>query len=266
MFYVYSIISIIAGFFALIFTIILGQAKGAAILVVLLFALPMWALAIFFGRKAQRKWREKHPPMTYEEQKLRADAKQAERAELQRKKEEARQEAARLKAQQEEERQLQKTVEEMAKNIWCSSNQLEDFLRNGTLPTEYLETPVLLASGETVRYYGAAIYTIIKNKAIGRTGGGAGASFRIAKGVTIHSGRSASQTIYGDVTEEYPGEIVLTDQRLIFLHPQKGFEMKLSSIVAVSAAGGPQIVVQAKSKAYTFYLGSPEIFMQLIRK
>lgn len=165
-----------------------------------------------------------------------------------------------------EEREIQEVVAEMAKHIWCSTDQLEDFLRTGTLPTEYLETPVLMASGETVRYYGAAIYEITKNKAVGRTGGGAGASIRVAKGVTVRSGRSASQTIYGDVTEKYSGEIVLTDHRLVFLHPQKGFEMKLSSLVAVTAAGGSQVVVQAKNKSYTFYLGSPNIFTQAIRQ
>lgn len=48
----------------------------------------------------------------------------------------------------------------------------------------------------------------IKNKTVGYTSGYGGASFRIAKGLTLHSGRSRGHAIKRDVKFEYLGTFI----------------------------------------------------------
>lgn len=269
---VYILVTAFFGYWAFAFTLAslfsFGKEEIASILVLLVVTLLCWAPTIFFGRKAHRKWREKHPAPTdeekaqrIEERRLKAEAKQAERAELQRQRGEAKREAAELKAQQEFERNIAK----IAEYVYCDEEQLAKYFIDGELPTVYRPTTLLMKSEEEVRYYGAAVYKITKTKAVGRTSGHRGASIRVAKGVTLHTGGSVGRTVYDDVTDTYNGEIVLTNQRIVFVNPQKGFEVALKSVTAITPAGG-EVVIQAKTKAYRLALASSEIFLKSVNQ
>ena len=79
--------------------------------------------------------------------------------------------------------------------------------------------------GEVAHYYAPATKIVTKNKAVGRTGSGAGVRVRVAKGVSVSTGGGSSRTVYGEVTETYSGAIVLTNRRIVFIHNQAGFRM-----------------------------------------
>ncbi len=108
---------------------------------------------------------------------------------------------------------------------------------------------IMRKAGEIAHYYTAGGLNITKRQAVGRTGTGGSISFRIAKGIYLHSGKSGSQTIYSDVTNMYSGLVVITNQRFIFLQAQHGFEVPISRLTAVSPSSGG-LILQANSKVY----------------
>ena len=131
-------------------------------------------------------------------------------------------------------------------------------IQDGNLP-EITDVPVILGTGEVAHYFAPARRYITKTKAVGRTGGRGGVSVRVAKGVTVHTGRSAGQTIYDDVTDTFNGSIVLTNRRLIFVAERNGFDVKLSSISAI--VPGTLIMIQSGSKSFMMEIAQPEYFV-----
>lgn len=131
-------------------------------------------------------------------------------------------------------------------------------IAQGELPV-VTGTPVLLEEGEVAHYYAPAT----KNKAVGRTGSGAGVRVRVAKGVSVSTGGGSSRTVYGEVTETYSGAIVLTNRRIVFIHNQAGFECKISALTAVTPVDG-SVVVQAGSKTYQFSVARQDLFVSAL--
>ena len=144
---------------------------------------------------------------------------------------------------------------------YMTEKELQE-IQNGTLP-EISDVPVVLGVGEVAHYFAPACRYITKTKAVGRTGGHGGISFRVAKGVSIRTGKTAGQTIYGDVTDEFNGQIVLTNLRIIFIAERNGFEVKLSSISAI--VPGALIMIQSGSKSYTMEIAQAEYFNRATR-
>lgn len=135
-------------------------------------------------------------------------------------------------------------------------------IRRGELPIIH-NTPVILAPGEVAHLSLNATRLITKNKAVGRTGGGSGVSFRVAKGVSVRTGGGASKTIYEDVTSTYKGMLIVTNQRIIFINSQQGFEHKLSSVSSLFVDKA-NVELQVKSKSYTFIVAGAAILQTVI--
>lgn len=122
---------------------------------------------------------------------------------------------------------------QVAKNTPFMEETAISAIAQGELPV-VTGTPVLLEEGEVAHYYAPATKIVTKNKAVGRTGSGAGVRVRVAKGVSVSTGGGSSRTVYGEVTETYSGAIVLTNRRIVFIHNQAGFECKISALTAVT--------------------------------
>lgn len=69
-----------------------------------------------------------------------------------------------------------------------------------------------------------------KNVVTGRTGTGAGVSFRVAKGVSIRTGGGSSQVVRGNISEEFDGTLYITNFRIVLLAPKYGFDLHISKI------------------------------------
>ena len=131
------------------------------------------------------------------------------------------------------------------------------------VPVAKGDTSVILEEGESMHYLAPAIKYVTKNRAIGRTGGSAGVSVRVAKGVSIRTGSGSSRTIYGEVTESYSGIMALTDKRIVFIHRHAGFEISLSALTAANAFND-SVVVQTKSKTYNFFIARQDLFLAVL--
>lgn len=136
-------------------------------------------------------------------------------------------------------------------------------IEQGGLPT-IVGTPVILEEGEAAHYYAPAIRSVTKNRVVGHTGGGAGVSVRVAKGVSVRTGGGSSQNVRSDVTDYFTGAVVLTNRRLVFLHNQAGFECKLSSVSAVTPLTD-SILIQSGTKSYQLLVARSDLFETVLR-
>lgn len=135
-------------------------------------------------------------------------------------------------------------------------------IQAGILPT-VSSVPVVLANGETAHYFAPARRYITKTKAVGRTGNGGGVRVHVAKGVSVGAGGGASQTVYDDVTDSFAGQVVLTDQRIVFLAKQNGFDCKLGGISAITPEGD-RLMIQAGSKNYRLAVAQQGHFAKVL--
>lgn len=140
-----------------------------------------------------------------------------------------------------------KAANQSANKTYMTERDIQQ-IQSGVLPV-LSDVPVILAEGESARYFAPARRYVTKTKAVGRTGSGGGVSVRVSKGVSLRSGGGASQTVYDDVTDVFPGQIVLTDRRVVFMAKQNGFDCKLSSVSAITPEGD-RIMIQAGAKSY----------------
>ena len=143
------------------------------------------------------------------------------------------------------------------RGVYLTEQQIRSLENEIELPV-LDNTSVFLGSGEVAVYHSAATRQEIKNRVIGRTGGYSGSTIRIAKGVSIRTGSSASSPVYGDVATHYEGELVLTNKRLIFLSDQKGFEVAYNAITA-GTAYTDGITIQKGSHTYTLILPKADL-------
>lgn len=91
---------------------------------------------------------------------------------------------------------------------------------------------VILQPGEQMIYVTPAQTFIQKEQVVGYTGGSAGASVRVAKGLTIRSGSSRGIPIRQNVTKFNDGDYIVTTKRLLFLSQNESFEFRIEKITA----------------------------------
>ena len=144
--------------------------------------------------------------------------------------------------------------------VYLTAEQIERLEKGQDFPI--VQTPVVLKPGELAIFYCEATKQETKNRVVGRTGGYGGASIRLAKGLSIHTGKTASRPIYGDVHSHFPGKFVMTTHRLVFLNGQKGFDIsydKISSFQHYLDA----ISIQSKSTTHLLLLPRPDLINAL---
>lgn len=99
--------------------------------------------------------------------------------------------------------------------------------------------------GECVIYNAMAEAFIDEEKTIGYTSGYSGASVRLAKGLTIHTGGRKGEPIRDIVRDSYMGDYLITNKRLVFISTFYSFDIKLDKITAVTDNGYSEIYIQS---------------------
>ena len=92
---------------------------------------------------------------------------------------------------------------------------------------------LVLKEGEKLIYAAPAAVFVEKEKVIGYTGGSTGVSIRVAKGLTLRQGASKGTPVRDRVKDFFGGDYVVTNQRLVFVAPQKPFDISLKKVSAV---------------------------------
>jgi len=89
----------------------------------------------------------------------------------------------------------------------------------------------LLKAGE--KAYASAQAVLHELKTVGYKAGSRGISVRVAKGVTLRSGSIRGHAVKGDIAVA-SGELVVTDQRVIFAGDRKSFVIPMAKLVNVT--------------------------------
>lgn len=129
-----------------------------------------------------------------------------------------------------------------------------------------VENPVsiILWPGEVCYFQRDASVEIVKNQVVGSTGGYGGISFRVARGVTLHSGNTARKVVRSDVQYTYRGVFSLTNQRVI-MTGEKGFEYPIDKITAVSPYRfGAGLMLQFGKSSYTVLMKTPYLVPKVL--
>lgn len=137
--------------------------------------------------------------------------------------------------------------------------KMQRVLSMSVLPVEQYPEVIILNAGEICHYQIPAVAVVVKNQVVGRTGGSGGVSVRVAKGVTLHSGRSAGKTIRDDVPYFYGGVFSITNQRII-MTGERSFEHpvnKLTSITPYSCVSGDGVTLQFGRTTHNLLVDEP---------
>lgn len=136
------------------------------------------------------------------------------------------------------------------------STQMEDASQKGEkirkLAKYRVDHPSLnLLSDEICYYQGKAKSYHEKNVVVGRRRSGAGVSFRVAKGVSVHTGGGGSENIRSQVGESYDGMFFLTNKRVVLTAMKYGFDLPLSKITSINADPKHGFMFFSAGKAFT---------------
>ena len=137
-------------------------------------------------------------------------------------------------------------------------------INKGNLPVVPFPNGLVLTNGEVCHLSEKANHVEIKNVVIGRQGRSGGISTRLMKGVYLHSGRSQSVSVRGNIGIRTPGIFSITNQRVVFSCPKGAFNRRLSEITSL-VAYDDGIGIQFDGKYYTLQLRSARIARALIQ-
>lgn len=112
------------------------------------------------------------------------------------------------------------------------------------LPIVHYRNFVNLKSGENIIYASYAATFTDKEKVVGYSGKSSGMSVRIAKGLTYRTGGNSGRPIRGKVRDFYYGDIIITNQRVIFTGQDDHFEYSLDSITVTKMIYKDAILIQ----------------------
>ena len=142
------------------------------------------------------------------------------------------------------------------RGVFLSEEQIQRLEQKIELPT--VNTPVFLRNNEVAVYYSQATRQETKNRVVGRISNYGGGAVRIAKGLSVHTGGGTSQPIYGDVSTKYHGELVITNERVVFISDQKAFEISHNNITAATIYQDG-FSLQSKNTSYVLLVPRPDL-------
>ena len=97
-----------------------------------------------------------------------------------------------------------------------------------------IEYPGLIKKKDEVVYFATPAKLLeTKERVVGYQGGSAGASVRIAKGLTVRTGSSKGTPIRGKVEQFYDGDFIVTNKRVLFISSEKSFDIPIQKITAI---------------------------------
>ena len=99
--------------------------------------------------------------------------------------------------------------------------------------------------GECIIYVSPAQTFKDRNQIVGYSGSSAGASVRVAKGLTVRSGGSKGRAIRDTVRGYSDGDLIITSKRIIFIGKDDSFEFKIEKVSAVKVLDVNSFVIQS---------------------
>ena len=182
-------------------------------------------------------WKYEKNPLTLEQMKEIITNEESEENRLFREK--------KVKETEQKIREYEMKVKQEQNDLALFNQRLES--GNPVLPAPS-DTTIVLKKNE-VPVYKIDNVTLSEPRAVRTSSGGyGGTSVRIAKGVTIHSGRTASKSeSHDEIKVIDSGELLITNQRVIFLGQNRTTNIDMKKIISITS-GPSMIQIQRSNK------------------
>lgn len=109
--------------------------------------------------------------------------------------------------------------------------QLLNELDNGYLP-QVPNVSIVLQKAEVAHWQASTQLLVSKTVTTGYTGRSSGVSIRVMKGVSYRIGSSRSTPIREQITQKFPGTLVVTNKRVVFNGTGKSFSIPFSQMLS----------------------------------
>lgn len=132
----------------------------------------------------------------------------------------------------------------------------------GILPT-FNPSTIMLGMNETCHFMDKAALAVQKTERVykSRRNGG---SYRVTKNFTIHSGGCTTKPVEQSWYEFKEGVIFVTNERVIFVAPENGFEKKIKNLTAVIPYSDA-IGLQFESQTITVMLPQSQLMAMVLK-
>lgn len=118
---------------------------------------------------------------------------------------------------------------------------------------------VFLQPGEILIYASPAETFIEKEQFVGYSGGSAGVSVHVAKGVSVRTGSNKGKAIRQNVTKFNPGDYVITNKRILFVSQNDGFEFDVKKISAAKMVAKDAFIIIQGNKQKNFCIDNSQM-------
>lgn len=156
--------------------------------------------------------------------------------------------------------QQQKAAEQEDMNIFLEG------LSEGKIPLEIIPNPPIILKKAEEAYMVFNNVEFREPRAVRVShGGGGGVSFRVAKGVTLHTGTGRGQSeSHEEIRNIDNGQLVLTNKRLIFTGNTKTVNLQLNKIVSITEyEDAIAIRVENKQKTQYFVNFNKQVYLDI---
>lgn len=140
--------------------------------------------------------------------------------------------------------------------------RISNEIMTGTLPT-FRPSTIMLWNNETCHFMDKAALVVQKTEKVykSRRNGG---SYRMTKNFTIHSGGSTTRPVEQHWYEFKEGIIFVTNERIIFVASENGFEKKIKNLTAVIPYSDA-IALQFGSLTITIMLPQSQLMVMVLK-
>lgn len=118
---------------------------------------------------------------------------------------------------------------------------------------------LLLRLNEFILYATPACTWKDKNRVVGYEGGSHGASVRIFKGFWLHSSARRGVPIRKNIREFIKGDLIITNQRIVFLAQQDGFELSVEKVSSCQPIAKDALVFHSGNVTKNIYVENLEL-------
>lgn len=162
-----------------------------------------------------------------------------------------------------------KRRKELKKRI-IKADKEESKIRSLQYGLPVLEVPSLHLGNVQVHYYGPGRLLETENKMVGMVSRShqeikeRPSFFESNRHRNYYSnGSEQSQALYNDVSSLYRGDVVITDRGVVFINPQKGFEVKIQDI-AVTDLYNDGVSIQSGGESHQLLIEDPGYFIAIL--
>ena len=173
---------------------------------------------------------------------------------------------------------VKKVISSLKNKIDGMTNEASNFVKNEPVSIDKLSDEELmkrmdafivknpgmpLADGEKCFYQGACYSARLKNVVTGTSGNSVHIGGRGAFGMYMGSGTSQRNYDRRTISERYPGNFYITNNRMVCSAPKLAFEIKLTNITSLSAYSDA-LIITAKDKSHIVETQDVEIIKELL--